>query len=419
MILGGSGSGKTNMIEFIIGQDLQRNLEGDETCTIVVIDSQVQMIPKLANLEYDVDEVTYLNPKWDIGLNLFDVNYAELKASGEAETAINKAVGLIRFVLEGTLQTEMSDRQRTMFDFAIQLIISIEGGNIFTFMELLEEDGHLKYGREIGEFDQTTQDFFMRDWGSKDYKVTRNAIRSRLQTLLKNPTFRRLFAASRSHFQMYDELQIRHLILLDTNKPMLDKEGSAFLGRLYIAMIVQAAHRRFENNKYTYRPVYLYIDEAQEYFDERLGEMLEQARKANIGLVLAHQTISQIKREGLDPATVIGNTATKLVSTTYQDDAAEIGKSMRVRPNEILDLPQYTFGLHHRTSGFIPVRAPENGLAMFDFRTDKDALKTAMEFRYPGGGKDASPVEPDTETVSGSGSPTPPDDIDLDDVRPI
>ncbi len=455
MILGGSGSGKTNLIEYIIAKDLESNRDGDDECTIVVIDSQVQMIPKLANLELPIDEVTYMNPKWDLGLNLFDVGYEELKASGEAETAINKAVGLIRFVLEGTLTSPMTDRQRTMFDYAIQLIISIKGGNILTFIDLLEEGGHLKHARDIIKFDKTTQSFFVRDWNSNDYKVTRNAIRARLLTLLKNPTFRRLFSSRENNFKVYDELQTRQLILLDTNKPMLDIEASSFLGRLYIAMIVQAAHRRFDNVGRQYRPVYVFIDEAQEYFDDRISEMLEQARKANIGLILAHQTISQIRKQGLDPATVIGNTATKLVSTSYEDDARTIGKSMRVKATEILDLPQYSFGLHHRNTGFIPVRAPENGLAAFEFRTDKDALKKEVELRYQQS-EGTSSIEPDlppTENVNLGDEPTPvsnkeeifrdsnpeekhpsparemdkvtrppqspPDDNDLDDVQPI
>ena len=435
MILGGSGSGKTNMLEHIIGQDL---LAGD--CTVVVLDSQVQMIPKLANLDIPVEEVTYLNPTWDIGLNLFDVGYQDMMNRADGETAINKAVALIRFVLEGTLTSPMTDRQRTMFDYAIQLIISIPGGNILTFVDLLKEEGHLAYEAQVKQFDPVTQEFFMRDWGSDDYKRTREAIRARLMTLLKNPTFRRLFSTTENNFRVYDELQDRRLILLDTNKPTLDREASSFLGRLYIAMIVQAAHRRFDNAREEYRPVYVVVDEAQEYFDERIAEMLEQARKANIGLILAHQTLSQIKKAGLDPATVIGNTATKIVSTTYHGDAGEMAKNMRVKSTDILELPQYTFGLYHRKQGFVPVRAPEHGLVDFEYRFDKDELRAEMEERYRSVVVGAS-IEPETPATAGNepplsadanyqqsggvgktngaSEPNLGDDLDLDDVRPI
>ena len=167
MILGGSGSGKTNLIEYCIGCDLVStfNKEVGNESTIVVIDSQRQLIPKLADLSLPSETITYLNPKWDMGLNLFDVGYSELKGGVETETAINKAVGLIRFVLEGTLDGGMTDRQRVMFDYAIQLVITIPGGNMITFINLLDEDGLAPYGKHIAKFDDITQSFFNRGLG--------------------------------------------------------------------------------------------------------------------------------------------------------------------------------------------------------------------------------------------------------------
>ena len=290
-ILGASGSGKTNLIEHIIAADI----EEAESC-VVVIDSQVQLIPKLAGLDLTFDDVTYITPEWSLALNLFDVGYADLKNSGiEGEQIINKTVGLISFVMEGMMGTELTNPQKTIFQYAIQLVISIPGGNIFTFMDLLADDGHLLFENQINSFDENTQRFFRKDFGALEYKRSREAIRWRLDSLLTNPTFRRLFSATENKINMYEELKNKKLVLIDTNKPMLDDEASAFFGRLFIAMIVQASHRRFASRGTSYRPVYLYVDEAHEYFDNKIAEMLEQARKADIGLVVAHQSLSQAR----------------------------------------------------------------------------------------------------------------------------
>jgi len=255
---------------------------------------------------------------------------------------------------------------------------------MITLINLLDDDGAGigAYDEHVAQFDPITQSFFRQDWSSADYKRTRQGIRARLLTLLKNPTFRRIFSATTNEFQMYSELQTRRLILLDTNKPALDAEGASFLGRMYVAMMMQAAHRRFENSCTNYRKVLFVIDEAQEYFDERIAEMLEQARKAGIGLIVAHQTISQIRKAGLDPATVLGNTATKIVSTQYPDDARDVGKTMRVKPEAILNLPQYSFGLYNRNQPFTSIRAPEHALTDFEFRADRNQVKMVMEERY-------------------------------------
>ena len=383
MILGGSGTGKTNLIEYMIGYDIIE-AEEEDGCCIIVIDSQHQLIPKLAKVKLPTENVTYLNPAWDgWGLNLFDVEYDKSDNPVRRETVINNAVGLIRFVLEGALQGGMTDRQRVMFDYAIQLVIQIPHGNMATFIELLGDNGLDPYGRYIEDLDDISQDFFTNDWPSKEYRSTRNAVKTRLQTLLKNPTFKRLFSTTKNNFNAYDDMQSKWLMLLDTDKPLLDKEGSGFLGRLYIAMIMQAAYRRFENADKTYKPVYIYIDEAHEYFDDRLAEMLEQARKANIGLILAHQDIDQIKKKpGLTPATIIGSTATKLVATTYQPDANEMAKSMRVRADDILNLPDFTFALYDRTNGFAPVRAPKDPLTALEKRINLKELESKMRERF-------------------------------------
>lgn len=418
-LLGSSGSGKTNLIENIIAGDLHSS----EDCCIVVIDSQTQLINNLAML--DIEDVTMISPEWNLALNLFDVGYEKMKADGiEGETLINKTVGLISFAMEGLMGSEFSSPQKAIFQYGIQLVISIPRANIFTFMEILSDDGHLKYAEQIAAFDSNTQRFFEQDFGSNEYQRSREAIRRRLDQLLLNPTFRRLFTATENNFDMFAELRDQRMILIDTNKPLLDADASAFFGRLFIAMINRAAHMRFKNRHETYKPVYLIVDEAQEYFDTSITDMLEQARKANIGLTVAHQSISQAKGEGkpniVDPLMV--NTATKLISTGYRKDAAEFAGSMRISPDEILSLPQYTFGLHSRTQGFLPVRGKEHAFAGFPRRIDLSRLQAEMEARYgpsPEAARAASEEDPtrqdDPRPKGGGSMPPPPPGADIPD----
>lgn len=406
-LLGSSGSGKTNLIENIIAHDLESD---DEAC-IVVIDSQTQLTEKLARL--DIENKAYFTPQYNLALNLFDVGYDNLKRQGiEGETLINKTVGLLSFVMEGMMGTAFTNPQRTIFQYAIQLVISIKGGNIFTFMEILSEGGLEPYQREIAKLDENTQRFFAMDFPSDEYKRTREAIRRRLDSLLLNPTFRRLFSARVNKIDMAAELNNRKLILIDTNKPMLDADASAFFGRLFIAMILRASHQRFGQGRWM-RPVYLIVDEAHEYFDRSIADMLEQARKANIGLIVAHQSISQAKGQGssniADPLMV--NTATKIIWTTYREDAAKFAGSMQVSPDEILKLPQFTFGMHSRKQGFVPIRGTPNAFEGFATLPDTETLQWLMEDEYgPSPDDDADDVyQPE---------PDPKPESDVDGVKP-
>ncbi|MEO1542614.1 MAG: hypothetical protein AAFR75_01120 [Pseudomonadota bacterium] len=392
-LLGSSGSGKTNLIENIIAHDLQSN----EDCCVVVIDSQTQLTDKLARL--DVPDTTYITPKFELALNLFDVGYDEMKGRGiEGETLINKTVGLLSFVLEGMMGAEFTNPQKTIFQYVIQLVISIPGGNVNTFMDVLAEGGHERYADAIADLDENLQRFFTVDYPSPEYKRTREAIRRRMDSLLLNPTFRRLFSATENKIDMLEELDQKKLIVIDTNKPMLDDAASAFFGRLFIAMILRASHQRFKTGQKP-RPVYLIVDEAHEYFDKSVSDMLEQARKANIGLVVAHQSISQ-SRGGkggsniADPLMV--NTAAKLIWTSFREDAAKFAGSMQVKPEDILNLPQFTFGMYSRKRGFTPVRGERNTLSHFPKREDNADFKALMEERY-GSSKQEEPNKTEQE----------------------
>lgn len=413
-LLGSSGSGKTSLIENIIAHDLT----SEEDCCVVVIDSQTQLCEKLAKL--DIEDTTYISPKFDLALNLFDVGYAEMKKQGiEGETLINKTVGLLSFVMEGMMSGEFTNPQRTVFQYAIQLVISIPGGNIFTFMEILSDDGHLNYATQIDQFDDNTKRFFMQDFGSDAYKRSREAIRRRLDSLMLNPTFRRLFSARENRIDMFEQLARQRLILIDTNKPMLDDVASAFFGRLFIAMILRASHMRFDGGR-SMRPVYLIVDEAHEYFDRSIADMLEQARKANIGLIVAHQSISQAKNRGRDNISdpLMVNTGTKIVWTSYRDDAAKFAGSMQIPTETILNLPQYTFGMYSRQTGFLPIRGVPDALQKLPQRENSYELKSKMEALY---GKREQPVEPlkqaSPDGPKGGAEPSAPDTQKQDNIH--
>lgn len=407
-LLGSSGSGKTNLIENIIAHDLQ----SDEDCCVVVIDSQTQLTEKLARL--DIPDTTHITPKYELALNLFDVGYDEMKGRGIAgETLINKTVGLLSFVLEGMMDADFTNPQKTIFQYVIQLVISIKGGNIYTFMDILAENGHVQFTDEIGKLDQNMQRFFAVDYPSPEYKRTREAIRRRIDGLLLNPTFRRLFAATENRIDMFEELANQKLILIDTNKPMLDKAASAVFGRLFIAMILRASHRRFAEG-HSLRPVYLIVDEAHEYFDASISDMLEQARKANVGLIVAHQSLSQARGSGNIADPLMVNTATKIIWTSFREDAAKFAGSMQIRPEEILNLPQFTFGMHSRKQGFMPIKGVPGALDDFARRENTYALRQEMEEKY-GPSKLMADTAPDADPASGATAQKPDNPSDYDD----
>ena len=94
---------------------------------------------------------------------------------------------------------------------------------------------------------------------------------------------------------------------------MMDAANSRHIGRTALFSLLTAAMlRQLKETQPT--PVYLFIDEFQEIASEHLEVVLRQARSLNIGAILSHQTMSDLKKHGkldLIP-TVQGNTRFKM-----------------------------------------------------------------------------------------------------------
>jgi hypothetical protein len=102
------------------------------------------------------------------------------------------------------------------------------------------------------------------------------------------------------------------------------------LGRFFIALICQAAQERASIPENKRRSTFVYIDEAHDYFDESIENLLNQARKYKVGLILAHQNLNQFELRLR--STVAASTSIKVVGGLSAKDAGIFSKDMRCEP---------------------------------------------------------------------------------------
>ena len=110
----------------------------------------------------------------------------------------------------------------------------------------------------------------------------------------------------------------------------MKQEGCEILGRFFIALIAQAAQERAAIPDDRRRTTFVYIDEAQDYFDESVEQLLNQARKYKVGLIIAHQNLDQFDQRLR--AAVMASTAIKMVGGLSAKDAAAFGREMQCEP---------------------------------------------------------------------------------------
>ena len=341
-IIGGTGHGKTQLLQRLIHDDLIAAVEDGRT--VVVIDSQGDLINKLLRLELFspevpnslADRLVLIDPSdidYPAALNLFDAHLdrTEAYSAVDRERVLNGVVELYETFFGAMLGAELTQKQGVIFRYLARLMITIPGASIHTLMQVMEDGTPFK--AYMGQLQGSARHFFATEFFAPSFTATKKQILRRLWGVLSTPAFERMFGQTENKLDLYAAMNAGKIILVSTAKDLLKQDGSALLGRFFIAMIAQAALERSVIPAEARTPTFVYIDEAQEYFGDDVETILNQARKYRVGLTLAHQTLDQLSPRLR--AALHANTSLKFAGGVSAKDARAFADEL------------------HTTSGFI------------------------------------------------------------------
>ncbi len=370
-ILGGTGHGKTQCVQFLLVQDLARALS--EPISVVVIDSQGDLIRKISSsIFFDPDDDTSLADRFvlidptDIehppALNLFDAGLERMESytPRQKELAFNSLVDIYGRFFGALLGAELTARQSTLFRYLARLMLTVEGATIHTLIELMDDVS--PFMAHIQKLDPTARRFFENEFSRTGFKATRQQIKQRLYAVLSIPTFDRLFSAPKSKISFFDAFNSGKIIMIYTAKDLLKSDGTAIFGRFILALIEHAVMERANLVEEKRNPVFLYMDEAQDYFDDTVETLLVQSRKYNFGLTLAHQNLAQLSPRL--KAIFMGNTTTKLAGGISDADARALAPDMHTSPDFLMsmkkhqDVSDFALSIRNLTTHAVKVEVP-------------------------------------------------------------
>lgn len=392
-IVAGSGHGKTQTLQFLIASDLEAVADGART--VIVLDSQGDLIRNISQLAEFApggslhERVVIIDPtdvEWPVSLNLFDVGVERLAgyAPLERERLTNSILELYDFVLGSLLAAEMTQKQSVIFRYVTRLMLHIPDATIHTLRELMEKSSEIKFAEHIAKLEGTARHFFETEFSSKEFEQTKKQVLRRLWGILENQTFERMFSHPRSKLDLFAEMNEGKVILINTAKDLLKEHGTEIFGRFFIAMIAQAAQERATIPERERTPTIVYIDEAADYFDRTISTILAQARKYNVGMVLAHQYMGQ-----LDPKlqeAVSANTSIKFAGGVSAKDARTLAPMLYTDSALIESQPKGSFAAYVRglTPRALPLQFPLGYLEGKERMSpaDREVLQDRMRERY-------------------------------------
>lgn len=357
-IVGGSGAGKTQLLQNLILNDLT----SDDPPALVIVDSQGDLIDKISHLAlFDGalrDRLVLITPKeidHPPALNIFDINRSRLGAY-DAVSKEQVTAGVIEtfdYLFSGLIGADLTAKQGVFFRYIARLMLALPEtmGRSATILDLMNlMDDPEPYQAAIQSLPELQRQFFVRDFVSKPgrkgtFDQTREQIRYRLQALIENPTLARLFTSPSTRIDLFEELNRGSIILVDTARDFL-KGSSSHFGRIFIALTLQAVLERAAIPEERRKPAFLIVDEAADYFDSNIDDLLTEARKYKLGCVFAHQYLDQCTQSLR--ASLAANTAIKMAAGVSTSDARALAPDMRTTPDFILSQPRLHFACHIR-----------------------------------------------------------------------
>lgn len=392
-IVAGTGHGKTQTLQYLIAEDLKAVERGERS--IVIIDSQGDLIKTIRQLQCFApdeplhDRICIIDPadiEYPVSLNLFDVGQERLAGYKplERERLTNSILELYDFVLGSLLSAEMTQKQSVLFRYVTRLMLHIPDATIHTLAELMEKGSEVKFAEHIAKLGKTAQRFFATEFSDKEFAATRRQVMRRLWGILENQTFERMFSHPRSKLDLFAEMNAGKVILINTAKELLKENGTQIFGRFFIAMIAQAAQERAVLPKTKRMPTIVYVDEAADYFDHNIGIILSQARKYNVGMVLAHQYLGQLDSK-LQEA-FAANTSIKFAGGVSNRDARALAQNMACETSLIETQQKGAYAAHIRgvTKSAIPLQFEAFRLENMPIMSDEEQteLRQMMRDKY-------------------------------------
>ena len=122
-------------------------------------------------------------------------------------------------------------------------------------------------------------------------------ITSKLTTFIANDLMRPIIAQQKSALNFREIMDEGKILLINLSKGRIGEINSHLLGMVMVGKILMAALSRVDMPENERKDFYLYIDEFQNVTTDSISQILSEARKYRLNLIIAHQFIGQLSEE--------------------------------------------------------------------------------------------------------------------------
>lgn len=217
------------------------------------------------------------------------------------------------------------------------------------------------------------------------------AIQNKVGQFISNPLIRNIIGQPKSAFDIREIMDNRKIFIMNLSKGKIGEENSRLIGAMLITKIYLAAMSRVDVPEEERPDFYLYVDEFQNFATESFKDILSEARKYHLNLILAHQYIAQMDETVRDA--VFGNVGTLITFRVgaYDAEILEREFSPEFTAQDIVNLGFANIYLRLMIDGV--ASRPFSAKTLPPLMTEKDSFKNTEEIIKHSREKYATPKE--------------------------
>jgi CxxC-x17-CxxC domain-containing protein len=332
-VVGKTGVGKSNLLENMAYNDI---INGEGICFVDPHGDSVEKLVKCIP-SHRINDVIYFNPAdldYPIAFNVLEKvepKYRHLIASG--------LVGVFKKIWADS----WGPRLEYLLRNAILALLDYPDSTLLGVNRMLVDK---EYRRKVIAkiTDPVVKVFWVDEFSKYNQQFLVEAIapiQNKVGQFLSTSLIRNVVGQVKSSIDLRKIMDEKKILLLNMSKGRIGEDASGLLGAMIVTKLQLAAMSRVDVPEDQRPDFYLYVDEFQNFATESFANILSEARKYHLNLIVANQYIKQLNEEVW--WAVQGNVGTMIVFRVGAADAEELIKEFEPRfiEEDLVNLPKY------------------------------------------------------------------------------
>ncbi len=316
-VVGSTGMGKTEFLKNMAIQDIEAghglafiDPHGDPS------DGLLDYIP-----EERIKDVIYFDPgdlAFPIAFNVMEkvgFEYRHLVASG--------LLGVFKKIFGVEV---WSGRMEYILNNTILALLEYPDATLLGINRMLSEK---EYRKKVVDNlkDPIVKSFWVNEFAKYTDRYMQEAtpaIQNKIGQFISNNLIRNIIGQVHSTIDIRKIMDEKKILIVNLSRGKIGEDASRLLGALLVTKIQLAAMSRVDIPEEQRNDFYLYVDEFQHFATESFANILSEARKFHLSLIMAHQYIKQMEEPVRDA--VFGNVGTIISFRVGAEDAEFLEK---------------------------------------------------------------------------------------------